>query len=169
MGHSASLATSRVGQHRIILRSMWSPWVDSLSERPCCDGGLTSSAPIRLSWLLGHVAPGKGNKANNTQLDSWPSALRSRLPFFLVACIATLAVSWRCVRAASIVVMCNDEEQWNTRPAVSAVNRQAELSSSLTKTLYVCDKLHRKTRRFLGAASRIAGITSGTMVLSTPR
>lgn len=82
MGHSASLATSRVGQHRTILRSMWSPWVDSLSERPCCDGGLTSSAPIRLSWLLGHVAPGKGNKTNNTQLDAWPSALRYRLFFF---------------------------------------------------------------------------------------
>lgn len=75
MSHSASLATSRVVQHRTTLRSMWSPWVDNLSERPCCDGGLTSSAPIRLSWLVGHVAPGKGNKTNNTQLDSWPSAL----------------------------------------------------------------------------------------------
>lgn len=62
MSHSASLATSRVVQHRTTLRSMWSPWVDNLSERPCCDGGLTSSAPIAYRGWLATSHREKGTK-----------------------------------------------------------------------------------------------------------
>lgn len=77
----------------------------------------------------------------------------SQLPFF-VACIATLA---RCMNCRHLA-MSSDEEQWNTRPAVSAVKRRAELSSTLTKTLYACDNLHCKTWQFLRAARQILGM-----------
>lgn len=82
----------------------------------------------------------------------------SQLPFFLARCM-------NCRHLA----MSNDEEQWNTRPAVSAVKRRAELSSTLTKTLYACDNLHCKTWQFCEQRVRSLEWATGTMVLSTPR
>ena len=85
LSHWASFSTSQVVQHRAPRSFMWSLWVDDLLGRLCCDGELTSSAPIRLSRLLGHVAPGKGgNKTSNTELNPWPDVPHrcDRLPPF---------------------------------------------------------------------------------------